>query len=148
MKRTGKKLLGMILALACLLTVLSACAPRKPEIRQTEGNGVTVELKDVVYKDEILSGTLHLTFTPEVAAEIAKSEDYSQYLQTNYLPVIQYNNYQVNLNCDGIALAKSGDEVLYADMSFNEPLYQPYVKRNMEVVIALHNVPPLRFYLG
>ena len=142
------KAICTFLALACVLTVLSACTLRKEEVLQSEGNGITVELKDVVLKNDILSGTLHLTFTPEVAAEIAKSEDYSQYLQEKLLPTIEYNNYQVRLRVDGIALAKSGDEILYADMNFNEPLYQPKVKRNMEVLFILHNVPPLRTYLG
>ncbi len=148
MKQTGMKLLGMVLALACLLAVLSGCTPRKQEVLKSEGNGVTVELKDVVLKNEILSGTLHLTFTPEMAAEIAKSEDYSQYLQEKLLPTIEYNNYQVRLRVGGVALARSGDEVLYAEMSFDEPMYQPKVTRNMEVLIILHNVPPLRIYLG
>lgn len=147
MKRIGK-MISAVLALVCLLSVLSGCTLRKEEVLKSEGNGITVELKDVVYKDEILSGRLHLTFAPEIAAEIAKSEDYAEYLKAKYLPCIQYNNYQVNLTCDGMALAKSGDEILYADMNFNEPLYQPKVKRNMEVLIILHNVPPLRIYLG
>ncbi len=148
MKQTGMKLLGMILVLACLLAVLSGCTLRKEEVLKSEGNGITVELKDVVYKDEILSGRLHLTFAPEIAAEIAKSEDYSQYLQEKLLPTIEYNNYQVRLRVGGAALAKSGDEVLYAEMNFDEPMYQPKVTRNMEVLIILHNVPPLRIYLG
>ena len=46
-----------------------------------------------------------------------------------------------------IVSRKSGDEILYADMNFNEPLYRPKVKRNMEVLFILHNVPPLRIYL-
>ena len=147
MKRV-KTWLCALLTVVCLLTVLSGCTLRKEEVLQSEGNGITVELKDVVLKNDILSGTLHLTFTPEMAAEIAKSEDYSQYLQEKLLPTIEYNNYQVRLRVDGIALAKSGDEILYADMNFNEPLYRPKVKRNMEVLFILHNVPPLRIYLG
>ena len=147
MKRIGK-MISAVLALVCLLSVLSGCTLRKEEVLQSEGNGITVELKDVVYKDEILSGRLHLTFTPEMAAEIAKSEDGWQYLQEKLLPTIDYNNYQVRLRVDGGTLAKSGDEVLYAEMSFAEPLYQPKVTQNMEVQIILHNVPPLRIYLG
>lgn len=147
MKRV-KTWLCALLTVVCLLSLLSGCTLRKEEVLQSEGNGITVELKDVVLKNDILSGTLHLTFTPEMAAEIAKSEDYSQYLQEKLLPTIEYNNYQVRLRVDGIALAKSGDEILYADMNFNEPLYQPKVKRNMEVLFILHNVPPLRIYLG
>ena len=147
MKRIGK-MISAVLALVCLLSVLSGCAQRKEEVLKSEGNGITVELKDVVYKDEILSGRLHLTFTPEMAAEIAKSEDGWQYLQEKLLPTIDYNNYQVRLRVDGGTLAKSGDELLYAEMSFAEPLYQPKVTQNMEVQIILHNVPPLRIYLG
>ena len=147
MKRV-KTWLCALLTVACLLSLLSGCTLRKPEVLQSEGNGITVELKDVVLKNDILSGTLHLTFTPEVAAQIAKSEDYAEYLKAKYLPTIEYNNYQVRLRVDGIALAKSGDEILYADMNFNEPLYRPKVKRNMEVLFILHNVPPLRTYLG
>ena len=147
MKRV-KTWLCALLTVVCLLSLLSGCTLRKEEVLQSEGNGITVELKDVVLKNDILSGTLHFTFTPEVAAEIAKSEDYAEYLKAKYLPCIQYNNYQVNLTCDGMALAKSGDEILYADMNFNEPLYRPKVKRNMEVLFILHNVPPLRIYLG
>ena len=147
MKRV-KTWLCALLTVVCLLSLLSGCTLRKEEVLQSEGNGITVELKDVVLKKDILSGTLHLTFTPEMAAEIAKSEDYSQYLQEKLLPTIEYNNYQVRLRVDGIALAKSGDEILYADMNFNEPLYRPKVKRNMEVLFILHNVPPLRIYLG
>ncbi len=147
MKRV-KTWLCALLTVVCLLSVLSGCAQRKEEVLQSEGNGITVELKDVVYKDEILSGRLYLTFTPEIAAEIAKSEDDSQYLQEKLLPTIDYNNYQVRLRVDGGTLAKSGDEVLYAEMSFAEPLYQPKVTRNMEVQIILHKVPPLRIYLG
>ena len=147
MKRV-KTWLCALLAVVCLLTVLSGCTLRKEEVLQSEGNGITVELKDVVLKNDILSGTLHLTFTPEMAAEIAKSEDYSQYLQEKLLPTIEYNNYQVRLRVGGVALSKSGDEVLYAEMSFDEPLYRPKVKRNMEVLFILHNVPPLRIYLG
>ena len=146
MKRV-KTWLCALLTVVCLLSLLSGCTLRKEEVLQSEGNGITVELKDVVLKKDSLSGTLHLTFTPEVAAEIAKSEDYSQYLQEKLLPTIEYNNYQVRLRVDGIALAKSGDEILYADMNFNEPLYRPKVKRNMEVLFILHNVPPLRTYL-
>ncbi|MBP3494460.1 MAG: hypothetical protein J6J83_07610 [Oscillospiraceae bacterium] len=147
MKRNGK-MISAVLALVCLLSVLSGCTQRNEEVLKSEGNGITVELKDVVYKDEILSGRLHLTFTPEMAAEIAKSEDYWQCLQEKLLPTIEYNNYQVRLRVDGGTLAKSGDEVLYAEMSFDEPMYQPKVTQNMEVQIILHNVPPLRIYLG
>ena len=147
MKRIGKKLLGVFLVLACLLTMLSGCTPRKPEVMKSEGDGVTVELRDVIYKDEILSGTLHLTFTSEVAKEIAESGDPSKYLQDKYIPVIDYNDHQVNLRVGGVAVAQSGGEVLYADMSFDEQMHQPKVTRNMEVLIILHNVPPLRLYL-
>lgn len=147
MKQIGK-LISAVLALVCLLSVFSGCTLRKEEVLQSEGNGIMVELKDVVYKDEILSGTLHLTFTPEIAAEIAKSEDDWQYLQEKLLPTIEYNNYQVRLRVDGGTLARSGDELLYAEMSYAEPLYQPKVTQNMEVLIILHNVPPLRIYLG
>ena len=146
MKRVKTWLCALLTAVS-LLSLLSGCTLRKEEVLQSEGNGITVELKDVVLKNDILSGTLHLTFAPEVAEEIAKSEDYSQYLQEKLLPTIEYNNYQVRLRVDGIALAKSGDEILYADMNFNEPLYRPKVKRNMEVLFILHNVPPLRTYL-
>ena len=147
MKRTGKSLLGVFLALLCLLTMLPGCTLRKPEVLKAEGDGVTVELQDIAYENETLTAVLRLTFTPEIAEEIAKSEEYREYLQTRYMPQLIYDDNQTNLNLYNAELHKTGDVVQYAELGFGEPLRQSDVKRNMEIEVNVHTAPSLQFYL-
>ena len=146
MKQAGKKLLRVMLALVSLMAMLTACTPlRTSEVLLTEGEGFSVELRDLSFADEaerILVGTLRFTFTEPCAVEL--TDDWRAELMRRHRPMIEWRNQQKELMIGYVEVQQTGDSVEYIDLVFSESVR---ATRNDVLRICFVTAPPLRFYL-
>lgn len=145
MKRRDKRLVGAFWATILLLTMLPGCTlPRTSEVLLTEGEGFSVELRDLSFVDgaeDILTGTLRFTFADGYVHE--PTGDWRETLIQRHRPVIECRNRQKDLMIGYVEVQQTGDTVEYVDLYFSETVY---AGRNDVLRICFVTAPPLRFY--